>query len=164
MATPVFTQTLQICVVVRDIEKTMRTYVHDYGIGPWDIYDFNPGTVSDMHEGGKPVERSFRLALAMVGQLQWELIQPLDEESIYATFLAEHGEGIHHVGVATPDYEETIATLRERGHEVLFGGHYNGVSFAYLSTDRDMGLITEIFSAAPGEDQKPDAVYPPAEQ
>jgi hypothetical protein len=22
----------------------MRTYVHDYGIGPWDIYEFNPET------------------------------------------------------------------------------------------------------------------------
>lgn len=37
------------------------------------------------------------------------------------------------------------------------------MSFAYLSTDRDLGVLTEIFSAAPGEDQKPDAVYPPPE-
>ena len=161
MTTPVFTQTLQVCVVVRDLDRAMRTYVHEYGIGPWDIYDFNPDTVSGMHEGGQPVERSFRLALAMVGSLQWELIQPLDGESIYAKFLAEHGEGIHHVGVATPDFDGTIAAQKEKGNDVLFGGHYNGVSFAYLSTERDMGVITEIFSAPPGDDQKPDAVYPP---
>jgi hypothetical protein len=29
---------------VRDLEAAMRTYVHDYGIGPWGIYEFNPGT------------------------------------------------------------------------------------------------------------------------
>ena len=35
----------------------MRTYVHDYGIGPWEIYEFNPGNVANMREDGKPVER-----------------------------------------------------------------------------------------------------------
>jgi hypothetical protein len=29
-----------------------------------------------------------------------------------------------------------------------------------LTTDGDLGVITEIFSGAPGEDQQPDATYP----
>jgi catechol 2,3-dioxygenase-like lactoylglutathione lyase family enzyme len=157
---PVFTETLQVCVVVRDIEQAMRTYVERYGIGPWDVYEFNPDTVSGMHESGEPVERSWRLALSKVGGVQWELIQPLDDESIYARFLAETGGGVHHVGVAVPDYEGTIAELDGQGHEVIFGGLYNGIGFSYFSTDRDMGVITEIFSGAPGDDQQPDATYP----
>jgi len=161
MRAPVFTETIQICVVVRDLEAAMRTYVDDYGIGPWDIYEFNPDTVRDMREDGQPVERSFRLALAHIGQMQWELIQPLDGDSIYARFLSEKGEGVHHVGVASPDCSETIAALEEKGHSVVFGGEYHGVDFAYLSTDRDLGVMTEIFAAPPGLEQKPDAVYPP---
>jgi hypothetical protein len=157
---PAFTQTLQVCVVVRDIDSTMRTYVHEYGIGPWDIYEFNPGTVRDMHENGEPVERSFRLALALVGSVQWELIQPLDDESIYARHLAAHGEGVHHVGVAVPDYAARVAAHEAKGGTVVFGGEYKGVNFAYLSTDTDLGVLTEIFDAAPGDDQQPDAVYP----
>jgi hypothetical protein len=160
MREPMFTETLQIALVVRDLDATMRTYVHDYGIGPWDVYEFNPDTVRDMHEDGKPVERSWRLALSQVGQVQWELIQPLDEHSIYARFLAEKGEGLHHVGVAVPSYGETIERLEQRGRGVVFGGEYKGVDFAYLSTDTDLGLITEIFAAPPGLEQKPDAVYP----
>jgi hypothetical protein len=35
----------------------------------------------------KPVERSWRLATTMVGEVQWELIEPLDNESVYARFL-----------------------------------------------------------------------------
>jgi Glyoxalase/Bleomycin resistance protein/Dioxygenase superfamily len=161
MRDPVFTDTIQIALVVRDIEKTMRIYVHDYGIGPWDVYEFNPDTVRDMHEDGQPVERSWRLALAQVGQLQWELIQPLDDESIYARFLAANGEGVHHVGVAVPSFDATIDALAERGRGVAFGGEYKGVNFAYLATDSDLGLITEIFAAPPGVEQNPDAVYPP---
>ena len=48
MTAPVFTQTIQIAIVVRDLDAAMRTYVHDYGIGPWEIYGFDPGKVADM--------------------------------------------------------------------------------------------------------------------
>ncbi len=160
MRQAVFTETLQVSIIVRDLEASMRTYVERYGIGPWAIYEFNPGTVRNMQEHGSPVERAWRLALAQVGNVQWELVQPLDEESIYARFLAEKGEGVHHVGVAVPDFAAAVEELGESGPGILFGGEYNGVTFAYLSTDRDIGVITEIFDAPPGLEQKPDAVYP----
>jgi Glyoxalase/Bleomycin resistance protein/Dioxygenase superfamily len=162
MREPLFTDTLQISVVVRDLDEAMRTYVHEYSIGPWDVYEFNPGTVRDMREHGEPVERSWRLAIAQVGQVQWELVQPLDDDSIYATFLATHGPGVHHVGVEVGDYDSTLAELAGRERHVVFGGEYNGARFAYLSTGGDLGVITEIFSAPPGVEQKPDATYPPA--
>ena len=159
MREPVFTETIQIAIVVRDLDAAMRTYVHDYGIGPWEIYEFNPGNVANMREDGQPVERSWRLAISHVGQVQWELIEPLDEESIYARFLVEKGAGVHHVGVAVPDFHGTVAAQAERGNGVLLGGDYRGISFAYLATERDLGVITEIFSGAPGEGQQPDATY-----
>jgi hypothetical protein len=140
----------------------MHTSVHEYGVGPWDVYEFNPDTVHGMHERGEPVSRAWRLALAHVGQVQWELVQPLDEDSVYARFLAEHGPGVHHLGMGVRSYGDTLAELGSRGHEVILGGEYNGLSFAYLSTDRDLGVITEIFSGAPGVEQKPDATYPPS--
>jgi hypothetical protein len=161
MREPLFTQTLQISLVVRDLEAAMRTYVDDYGIGPWDVYEFNPRTVGNMRERGRPVEHAWRLAIAHVGQVQWELVQPLDDDSIYARFLAGRGPGVHHVGVGVECYDDTLSELASRGHEVVLGGEYNGLSFAYLSTDGDLGVITEIFSGSPGADQEPDAIYPP---
>lgn len=159
MRPPAFTETIQLAIVVRDLDAAMRTYVHDYGIGPWEIYEFDPGNVADMREDGEPVERSWRLAIAYVGQVQWELIEPLDEESVYARFLAETGGGLHHVGVAVPDFDEAVAEQAARGNGVLLGGEYKGIRFAYLDTVGDLGLVTEIFSGAPGADQRPDATY-----
>jgi methylmalonyl-CoA/ethylmalonyl-CoA epimerase len=92
--------------------------------------------------------------------VHWELIEPLDDDSVYARFLAERGPGVHHVGVGVSDYEGTLEELGGRGHEVILGGEYKGISFSYLSTDRDLGVITEIFSGAPGAEQQPDATYP----
>ena len=161
MRDPVFNETMQVALVVDDIEATMRAYVEDYGIGPWDIYEFNPDTVSDLEKDGQPVACAWRLALAMVGGMQWELIQPLDDRSIYSDFLKAKGPGLHHVAVGSPtSYAETLESLTAKGHRVLLSGKYNGVTFAYLSTDDDMGVITEIFDWPEGTQQQPDAVYP----
>ena len=157
MRDPVFTQTMQIGIVVRDLDATMRKYVDEYGIGPWKIYEFNPTNTKGLREYGQPVKRSWRLAVAMVGQLQWELIEPLDEESIYARFLAEKGGGVHHIAVAAQSFDEMLTMEAKRGIEVPLSGEFEDVRVAYLGTDRDLGVILEIFSGMPGQEQKPNA-------
>jgi methylmalonyl-CoA/ethylmalonyl-CoA epimerase len=154
MRDPVFTQTVQIGIVVRDLDAAMRKYVDDYGIGPWKIYEFNPGNAKDLREYGQPVKRSWRLAIAMVGQLQWELIEPLDNEGIYARFLAEKGGGVHHIAVAAQSFDEMLAMEAERGIDVVLSGEFEGVRVAYLGTDRDLGVLLEIFSGMPNLEQK----------
>jgi hypothetical protein len=157
---PLFTETLQVALIVRDLDAAMRTYFDEYGIGPWSVYEFDSDNVRDMRSRGEPVAWSWRLAVAQVGQVQWELVEPLDGDSIYAQFLSEHGPGLHHVGVAVASYEDALAEAARRWQDVLLGGEYKGIDFAYLATDEDLGVITEIFSGAPGEDQQPDATYP----
>jgi methylmalonyl-CoA/ethylmalonyl-CoA epimerase len=155
MRDPSFTKAVQIGIVVRDLGAAMRRYVDEYGIGPWKIYEF---IAKDLHEYGQPVKRSWRLAVAMVGQLQWELIEPLDEDSIYARFLAEKGGGVHHIAVAAQSFDELLAAEAKRGVEVVLSGEFEGVKVAYLGTDRDLGVILEIYSGMPNLEEKPDAI------
>jgi hypothetical protein len=158
---PLFTETLQVSIVVPDLDEAVRTYADQYGIGPWHIYDFNPETVRDMRASGEPVDWSWRLALATVGNVQWEIVQPLEGDSVYARFLAKHGPGVHHVGVGVRSYADATANLAGREHDVLLSGEYNGVTFSYHATERDLGVVVELFDAPPGVEQVPDAVYPP---
>ena len=46
--------------VVRDLERTMQTYVEEYGIGPWEIYEFNPDTVTELVQGEAPAAHAWR--------------------------------------------------------------------------------------------------------
>jgi methylmalonyl-CoA/ethylmalonyl-CoA epimerase len=146
---PAFTQTMQIGIVVRDLDAAMRKYVDDFGIGPWIIYEFGPENAKDLHEYGRPVKRSWRLAVAMVGQLQWELIEPLGDDGIYARFLAEKGCGVHHIAVAAQSFDELLEMAAKRGTDMPLSGTFEGVKVAYLGTDRDLGVILEIFSGTP---------------
>jgi hypothetical protein len=50
--------------------------------------------------------------------------------------------------------------MRANGRRVLLGGVYEGATFAYLSTDEDLKVLTEIFDWPEGLVQEPDAVYP----
>ena len=110
---PVFTETMQIGIVVRDLDAALRAYVDDYGIGPWEIYEFNPANAKDLREYGQPVERSWRVATTMVGQVMWELIERLDDEK---------GEGVHHIAVATPSFADTVAAPAKRGNNPVLSG------------------------------------------
>jgi len=153
----VFTETMQIGIVVRDLEATLRRYVDDYGIGPWQLFEVTPENAPDLYHDGRPVKGSTRAAAAMVGNVMWELIQPLDEQGLFARFLAEKGEGVHHIAVATPSFDDVVADQLQRGTTLPLSGSFSGINIAYLPTDRDLGVILEIFSGLPGAEQEPDA-------
>ena len=162
MPDPVFKGVLQVGVIVRDLDGAVRRYADEYGIGPWRIYEVNPETARNMTQDERPSGYAMRVALAMIGTVQWELIEPVDDESAYADFLRSHGEGLHHVALEVDDYGETVELLRRKGHRVLMGGQYQGATWAYLSTQGELGFVAELFDLTGVIEQTPDAVYPPA--
>ncbi len=99
----------QIALVVHDLQQALETYWKVLGIGPWSIYTYAPPALRETMVRGKPVEYSMRLAIAHVGALQVELIQPLEGPSIYKEFLAERSEGLHHIQSRVDDIAKTLA-------------------------------------------------------
>ena len=67
----------QIGIVVRDLQKTIEEYWNIFGVGPWSIWKYDPTVVADMTYQGKPHEYGWTIALAQVGPVQWEVIEPL---------------------------------------------------------------------------------------
>lgn len=160
---PLFTKIMQIGMVVKNCDEAVKKWADDYGIGPWKIYEFNPDTVSNMILRGKKVDYAMRLALCdNLGGVQWELIEPKDDKSLYAEFLKEHGQGLHHVAFDCDDYKDTVKFYEDRGLPVFQGGTWEGMTYTYLDSEKDLGLIAEIYDLAPDFDwPEPVAVYPP---
>jgi methylmalonyl-CoA/ethylmalonyl-CoA epimerase len=148
---PVFTETMQIGLVVRDLDATLRRYAEDYGIGPWTIFEVTPENAPDLRHDGQPIKAATRSAVAMVGKVMWEVTEPLDEHGPFARFLAEKGEGVHHIAVATPNYHEVVAEQIRLGKTLPLSGSFTGIDVSYLPTDRDLGVLLEIFSGFPDE-------------
>jgi hypothetical protein len=45
----------------------------------------------------------------------------------------------------------------KRGNDLVLSGELSGIKVAYLGTERDLGVIIEIFNGMPDVKQKPDA-------
>lgn len=156
----IFREISQVGMVVRDLDKSIKRQWEEYGIGPWAIYTMDPSNLRHTEIRGKRIDYAIRVGLATVGGISWELIQPLDDESVYAEFLREHGEGLHHVCFKVDDFDETMAHFKKKGG-VLSSGSWHDVTFAYFDTADSLHAISEItMELKKGKMPTPEATYP----
>lgn len=156
-------QISQIAVVCRDLEKTMQQYKQLLGWGPWNVYRHEPPRLHHTELHGRPTDYTMLGAETHVGEMGFELLQPLEGPSIYREWLEEHGEGLHHVALMLHSVEESTE-LKKRfadvGANVLMGGRIGEtIEFYYLDTEPSLKIILESGSGHAIE-LVPDYVYP----
>ncbi|MEM1586896.1 MAG: VOC family protein [Candidatus Bathyarchaeia archaeon] len=153
----------QVCVVVKDLEMVIRECWEKLGIGPWKVYMFAPPRLTETYYRGKPAYFTAKLALAEVGSIMLEIIQPLNGESIYTEFLRGKGGGLHHIACFKFDSLEevkmAIDEFEKMGIDVIQRGNFEHTKFYYLDTEKIFGFILEVVYAPPPE-PKPDYIYP----
>jgi methylmalonyl-CoA/ethylmalonyl-CoA epimerase len=135
---------IQIGIVVRDIQKVADNYRTIFGIGPWQIVRMEPPILTEVTLRGKPVEASMMAAIAQSGNLQLELIQPLEGPSIWKEFLETKGEGLHHVQAHVQDPKTVLTLLKEMGVKALMSGRIGPNIFYYIDTEPFLGIILEF--------------------
>jgi hypothetical protein len=156
-------QISQIAVVCNDLQKTMEQYTKLLGWGPWNVYRHEPPRLHDTELRGRPTEYTMLGAETHVGDMGFEVLQPLEGPSIYREWIEAHGEGLHHVAVMLHDFDESTALkakFAEAGASVLMGGRIGEtIEFYYLDTEPSLKIILESGSGH-AIDLVPDYVYP----
>ena len=114
----------QIAIVVENLELVAENYWNILGIGPWAIFDWESPLVYDRRYRGEKAWAREKIALAQVGAVQLELVQPVDGPSIYRDFLVERGEGLHHMNFLVDDVDEAKRILVEEGFPSLQSGKF----------------------------------------
>ena len=153
----------QVAIVVEDLESVAKNYWNILGIGPWAIFDWEAPLVYDRKYHGKTVWAREKIALAQVGDVQLELVQPVAGDSIYQDWLNEHGEGLHHMNFLVDDVDEATEMLVKQGFPSIqsgrFGpkeqkGAYNYIDIKPLCAIWEPVHIGEEIGAQP-------TIYPP---
>jgi methylmalonyl-CoA/ethylmalonyl-CoA epimerase len=143
-----FTKVKQVCVVVEDVDKAVERYSRIFGISPWYLFEYRDAVAV---LNGQPHTFSVKVALAKIDDyFQWELLQPLDDRSIYYQFLARHGEGVHHIGFEVDDVPEAIeayGALLRSDNAGLRGGTQR---YAMLDTEASLGVLAEVMDYTSG--------------
>ncbi|MFO7964844.1 MAG: VOC family protein [Desulfobacterales bacterium] len=160
----------QIGIVVKDAENTAKNYWDVFGVGPWMLVDFKPPHLSgaalhgiDMVDG---TDFHVRAALANLGDMQIELLEPVKGPSTYMEFFNQCGQGVHHVSFGeTEDHREVISIMQNHGFDIEMTGILGGaVRFTYLATQKALGTIFEAVKTDPNAEMTlaPYGTYPPA--
>lgn len=75
--------------------------------------------VLDVSARGPEEADGARIVHLHFGESEVELLEPVDQESPIATFLAKRGPGIHHVCYRVPDLDAALAACREQGYRLV---------------------------------------------
>ena len=134
-------EVVQVGIIVKDVEETAKRLDELIGIGPFEIMEPD---YRDLTFQGKAGKFKMKLALAKAGPIQIELMQPLHGETIYEEFVKRKAYGLHHLGIKTDDMERSVNEMELKGFKVIQSGNRPGVKWAYLSTERQLGIIFEL--------------------
>jgi catechol 2,3-dioxygenase-like lactoylglutathione lyase family enzyme len=109
-----------IGIVVRDIDAVSACYGELLGVPKWHSWEVErEGLPTNAATAGR--KGSVRIAYGRAPGQTIELLQPLAGTSIWSEFLREHGEGVQHIGLWTPDLAASVAAAVARGATVTHG-------------------------------------------
>jgi methylmalonyl-CoA/ethylmalonyl-CoA epimerase len=138
--------------VVRDCAAAQAELSARLGAGPF----VSAGEESRFDQAlvhGRPTPFALKIAFGALGGVLLELLQPLDDRSPHAEFLATRGEGLHHLAFLVPDFDEQLAAVRAAhpGAGLLIDGTGPGnpVRWAYLDAGTARGTVIELLERTP---------------
>ncbi len=116
------------------------------GVGPF--LTMRKVTLGGYRYEGRSSKPKLDVAFGQQGELQIELIQPVnDEPSAYRDFLAAGGNGAHHHGWFCDDYADEIDAAERDGRAELQRGNWGAAHFVYyhpLAHDEMIGELIEM--------------------
>jgi methylmalonyl-CoA/ethylmalonyl-CoA epimerase len=145
MSNSFLTDTVQIVMITQDLQRAMDAMVR-LGVGPWSIYTLGPHNVTESFYNGEPSNAVIEIALAYVGSVMWELVQPISGNCAQRDFLDQHGDGVHHISANCSglDWDARVAEFERRGFRLVQMAKWQGrVPFGYFVADDAPGLVIE---------------------
>ncbi len=127
-----------VALVVRDIEASLRLWRDTLGL---------------LVELVLPIEHDrVTIAFLPVGESKIELVQPTDDTTGVARFLASKGEGFHHVCFEVANISEALMRLEMDGVELIDSVARKGAEgpVAFVHPRSCQGVLVELIEAPGG--------------
>jgi methylmalonyl-CoA/ethylmalonyl-CoA epimerase len=127
-----------VAVIVANMESALAFWR--------DMLGLELDVVEDM-----PIDR-VRIAFLPVGESKIELVEPTDDTTGVARFLASKGEGFHHVCFEVANLAETLLRLEIDGVELIDTSPRKGAEgpVAFLHPRSCHGVLVELIEAPGG--------------
>jgi methylmalonyl-CoA epimerase len=127
-----------VALIVSSIEASLELWRDALGLGLETVMDIPDDRV--------------RIAFLGVGESKIELVEPTDDTTGVARFLASKGEGFHHVCLEVPNLAEALLRLEIDGIELIDSAPRRGAEgpVAFLHPRSCHGVLVELIEAPGG--------------
>lgn len=131
--------------VVDDVDSWMEVLGREQSLGPWMV--MRNVTLPCIYRGKKS-EPKIHVALTYRGEMQIELIQPLNEApSPYREVVLSGKYGLHHTAHLVPDIPQAVTQAEVHGFEVVCDIRMMGSRYVYLQNPQG-GPYVELLPAS----------------
>ena len=137
---------VQIGIVVANLDNTTQLLTSLFGVGPFRFVEWPDRPESKYYYRGVEERIRIKQAFVQLGEVEVEIIQPLEGNNDYQDFLDETGGGIHHLLFEVPDIDPVIQELAKSDVTVLQAGTgiRPGTRWALLDTQKLLGFLVEL--------------------
>lgn len=146
MAVPTRKRAIQNAWVVNDIEASARRWSATLGIGPFFVAEYGDRIFDTLEYRGAPGHLRMKTAIAFSGDMQIELIEPMDDSpSAYRDLYAPGETGFHHLCFWSDDIDADLAHYTDSGCSIAnVGKMRGGPRFAYIDARPTTGCMIEL--------------------
>lgn len=169
----------QVAVITPDAEATVIALGAALGAGAFKLVDMGPPALFDTTMDGAPEAWTMRLGITWIGQMQLEVIQPLEGRTTMTEYLAARGgrAGVQHVFLdrGRVAYDDALARFDGAGYPLVQQAAMNaagrigpvpmpampaflasklGARFGYTRSRDALGLDVELARFPPGVSQR----------
>lgn len=106
-------------VVVKDLEKAIEQ-MEALGFGPFKFDDqhrtFTIHFKGELH--GEPAEWATKISNGLMGDVELELLEPVEGDQALKETLDAQGEGLHHIGWLTTDLQGDMERAKMAGAKI----------------------------------------------
>ena len=137
----------QICVIVDNLERYAENYRTILGFDvPHEVQVTRRHDHTRATYHGTPMDARAKIVSWMLGRVAFELLQPIEEGSVWMDHLRKHGPSLHHVALHVPRAAPAAAFFADHGYTVTQQGLFTGRTgmYVYLDTDKDLGVTFEL--------------------
>jgi methylmalonyl-CoA/ethylmalonyl-CoA epimerase len=146
------TTVTQVGIIVQDIEAAAQAWATLLGqpIPEIMVTDDVEQARTEYHGAATPARA--RLAFFHLGQVDLELIEPIDGPSTWRDQLEQYGPSLHHIAFQIQGMSRQVALLGAQGLPLIQRGEYTGGRYAYLDGVERLGCIVELLENDPPSD------------
>ena len=134
----------QVAITVADIETKAKAWADLLGLPVPEIIITDTVEVAQTEYNGKPTPARAKLAFFQLGQVDLELIEPIDGPSTWKDQFDRHGESLHHIAFEVNGMQEKVAYLEAKGVPLVQRGEYSGGRYAYVDGTARLGAVLEL--------------------